>query len=100
MISNRPNEDADNLNDDHLLTTYFDGGSAKPDYDAAADIADWPPLATQGLGLSVDAVTRRWFETNYGDWRQGMCAVLRAWADIQTRGVTGLATPAEPQQPD
>jgi hypothetical protein len=89
MISDEPAEDADNLDDYRLLTTYLNGSSPKPETDTAPALSDWPPPTVQDLGLNVDAATLRWFETNYGDWRQGMCSVLRAWVDMHTRSVVG-----------
>jgi hypothetical protein len=96
MISDEPDEDADNLDDENLLITYLDGSSSKPNLDAEAAVPDWPPRATLDLGLNVDAETLLWFRNNYADWRQGMRAVLRAWVDIRTAMAAGVATKPEP----
>jgi hypothetical protein len=96
MISDEPDEDADNLDDDNLLTAYLDGASTRPGPDAASVLPDWPPAIMQDLALHVDAETLKWFETNHGDWRQGMCSVLRAWVDARTRGSTGVTAPPMP----
>jgi hypothetical protein len=92
MISDEPAEDADNLNDDHLLTTYLAGSAPKPETAAALVHSDWPPPAMQDLGLNVDPATLRWFETHHCDWRQEMCSVLRAWVDMRTRDPDGSMT--------
>jgi hypothetical protein len=83
MHSDEPDEDADNLDDNNLLTNYLDGRSPGPASDAASAVLDWPPLTKGDLGLNVDAETLRWFETNHADWRQGMRSVLRAWVDMR-----------------
>jgi uncharacterized protein (DUF4415 family) len=85
MISDEPDEDADKLDDENLLKTYLAVGLPKVDQEAEPMVPDWPPTTTRELGLNVDADTLRWFETNYGDWRQGMCSVLRAWVAVHSR---------------
>lgn len=87
MNSDEPDEDADNLDDENLLTTYLDGSSPKPESEAALVVSDWPPPTMRDLGLNVDAETLQWFEANHANWRQGMRSVLRAWVDTQTRPV-------------
>jgi hypothetical protein len=98
MISDEPDEDADDLDDENLLIAYMGGTSSRLRLDTEAVVSDWPPQATQDLGLSVDAETLRWFKNNYADWRQGMRSVLRAWVDIRTGMAAGAVTKPEPLQ--
>jgi hypothetical protein len=96
MISDRPAEDADHFDDDYLLSSYLGGQSPKAEAITALAASDWPLTPTQDLGLTVDAETLRWFETNHGDWRQAMCSVLRAWVEMRTRDLIGITARFEP----
>jgi hypothetical protein len=103
MISDEPDEYADNLDDDSLLRTYLGAGSRSggagasgPEPDRLSVVPDWPPSAMQDPGLPVDAETLKWFETNHRDWRQGMCSVLRGWVEARTRGAASVRTEADP----
>jgi uncharacterized protein (DUF4415 family) len=87
MISDEQDEDADILDDETQLETYF--GTVAPKRvagtDGAACMADWPPLRERDLGLNLDAETLSWFKARHVDWRSGMAGVLRAWVAVQTR---------------
>lgn len=88
MISDEPDEDADELDDEKALERYL---GAAGDIDAAAapdGMPDWPPGYAQGQagGLNVDMSTIAWFKTNYIDWQQEIGSVLRGWIVAKTRG--------------
>lgn len=86
MITDDPDEDADNLDDEALLNAYLGRGqpgksdnSENPD----EDIPDWPPIRTRSVDLIVDDDTLGWFKNNHADWRREMGVVLRAWVAAQ-----------------
>ena len=86
MITDDPDEDAENLDDEALLNAYLGRGQSGKSSDpenSAEDIPDWPPSQTRNVGLIVDANTLGWFKANHADWRREMGFVLRAWVAVQ-----------------
>ena len=79
MISDEPDEDAADLDDDAIFDTFVDGPSPALRNDAAALLADWPSRAITEVGLNLDRDTLAWFKSAHIDWRQQMAFVLRAW---------------------
>ncbi len=94
MISDDPDEDADNLDDEGLIAACLGPGkTADPDEPTAdQDIPDWPSVGARNVGLVVDNGTLDWFKTNHADWRREMGFVLRAW-------VVTKATAPDPVSP-
>jgi uncharacterized protein (DUF4415 family) len=90
MISDDPDEDADNLDDEGLIAACLGQGKAADPGDQAAgqDIPDWPPIHTRNVGLIVDNATVDWFKANHADWRQEMGFVLRAWVATKNAALT------------
>jgi hypothetical protein len=88
MISDDPDEDADNLDDEKLLGSYFSAGSSEspPGSAAESEIADWPAMPGPGDSAG-DSETLHWFRTNNPGWRGEMTHVLRAWiaSRVKTR---------------
>ncbi|MGD0104756.1 MAG: hypothetical protein ABSC06_12040 [Rhodopila sp.] len=81
MISDEPDEDAD---DEGVMDTLFGPDAGKPDTGGgiiAENVEDWPPSGLRDLALKFDARTLAWFKANHADWRLAMAAVLRAWID-------------------
>jgi hypothetical protein len=82
MISEEPDEDADTLDDETALQTYF--GDTSPKWEGggasgAAQLPDWPPHIVRDIGLNLDTETLAWFKAANADWRREMRSVLRAW---------------------
>ena len=85
MISDEPDEDADNLDDETLLQTYLGAGDAKPAAtDDATDLRDWPQRRGRDLGLNLDAETLAWFKAGHVDWGSTMASIIRAFVAAQT----------------
>jgi hypothetical protein len=97
MISDEPDEDADNLDDDAVLENCVaDAGSKQTGGGPAMpDLPDWPRLMVKEVGLDLDTETLTWFKSTYRDWRQQMRFVLRAWVVANRKGrPEGLLVPA------
>ena len=85
MISDEPDEDADDLDDETLLQAYLGVGAAKPaTTNSTADLPDWPQRRERDPSLNIDPETLAWFKARHGDWRGRMASVLRAWVAAQT----------------
>lgn len=78
MISDDPDEDADNLDDDTLLQSYLGSDTWAPE-EQAVTMPDWPAGRSSDVALTVNAETVAWFKLNHADWRSAMELVLRAW---------------------
>jgi uncharacterized protein (DUF4415 family) len=78
MISDEPDEDADDLDDEAALDYCMDHDQLKRNA-AAADLPDWPPPVARDIGLNLDAETLAWFKATHTNWRSEMRFVLRAW---------------------
>lgn len=95
MISDEPDEDADNLDDDTLMQTAL--GPAGEPLDTtgrgsgAAHIEDWPSPRMQGLELDIDVQTLAWFKANHANWRKAMGSVLRGWIAAKNQTKSDLA---------
>jgi hypothetical protein len=87
MISDEPDEDADNLDDEILLGTVIGHEAPKPGPGAenATPIADWPPPAIKDAGLNLDHETLAWFKANHADWRAQIGDILQAWVTLKTQ---------------
>ena len=86
MISDEPDEDADEFDDEKALETYL-GVVSGPGVETAADLPDWPPTHSQahGAGLTLEMNTVAWFKANYVDWQREIGSVLRGWVVAKTR---------------
>jgi uncharacterized protein (DUF4415 family) len=86
MISDDPVEDADILDDDEALESYFDEASPKPDsrISPIPELPDWPARRTAEVGLAIDADTLAWFKATHVDWRREIRCVLRGWVAANT----------------
>ncbi|WP_428533728.1 hypothetical protein [Rhodopila sp.] len=85
MISDEPDEDADNLDDETLLRAYLGVGAAtQAATDSTTDLPDWPQRRERDPGLNIDPETLAWFKARHGDWRGRMASVLRAWVAAHT----------------
>lgn len=86
MISDEPDEDADNLDDEKLLDALYDGDSPKQDTraDRAMVLPGWPPPRSPDRGLTLDPATLAWFKANHADWRAEIGVVLRGWTATHT----------------
>jgi hypothetical protein len=86
-ISDQPDEDAANLDDNALFEAYLDAGTPRsggvPAADAGDGMPDWPPVTLQNVGLTIDTATLAWFKSNHADWRAEAGFVLRAWVAAQ-----------------
>lgn len=91
MISDEPDEDADSLDDEKLLTAFLDGSPAAGVQTAASSPRDWPSRRCGKEALVVDEDILAWFRTNHEDWQQQIRCVLRAW--IATRPGGGASSP-------
>ena len=81
MISDEPDEDADELDDDGVFESVIGpsavgSGSARP---AADTLPDWPASYAQAVGIEIDAATIAWFQAHHPDWRNQIRLVLRGW---------------------
>ncbi len=91
MISDDPDEDADNLDDEDLLGCYLEAGSpAKGANKVLPMQLDWPGLSALKSGFSLDHRTLAWFQANHADWRLAIELVLRAWIDARTSARSGV----------
>lgn len=79
MISDEPDEDAADLDDDAIFDTLVDGPPQAQKSSTAAPLADWPGTAVTEVELNLDHDTLLWFKSTHADWRQQMAFVLRAW---------------------
>jgi hypothetical protein len=106
MISDYPDEDADNFDDDDLLTTYTppgEPGQDAPRQDAprqdvprpddtdrksgsenAAGMREWPQPYESNSAVRLDAATLAWFTANHVNRQMTAEQVLRAWAATRT----------------
>ncbi len=91
MISDEPDEDADDLDDDKMLETYIGPGQGNAT-DVAVALPDWPPThsplngpGVNGVGLNIDRATVAWFKANYAEWQREIGSVLRGWIVAQTQ---------------
>jgi hypothetical protein len=111
MISDYPDEDADNFDDDDLLTTYTppgepgqgEPGQGEPGQDAprqdvprpddtdrksgsenAAGMREWPQPYESNSAVRLDAATLAWFTANHVNRQMTAEQVLRAWAATRT----------------
>ena len=102
MITDDPDEDADNLDDETLLSTCLGRrhpGESTDQENLAEDIPDWPPNRTRDVGLIVDTETLAWFKANHADWRREMGFVLRAWVAAQAASVSTKPSTPSAEQP-
>ena len=87
-ISDQPDEDAANLDDNALFEAYLDAGTPRTAGVQATDVGDgmpdWPPVTLRNVGLTIDTATLAWFKSNHADWRAEAGFVLRAWVAAQT----------------
>jgi hypothetical protein len=89
MISDDPDEDADALDDDHLLTEFLDPSSPQTEPEATAQVMDWPPHGSPDVGANLDAPTLAWFKANHADWQGAIRSVLKSWVAARTRSAGG-----------
>jgi hypothetical protein len=86
-ISDQPDEDAANLDDNALFEAYLDAGTPRTTGVLPTDVGDgmpdWPPVTMQNVGLTIDTATLAWFRSNYANWRAEAGFVLRAWVAAQ-----------------
>jgi hypothetical protein len=87
-ISDDPDEDADNLDDDALIEAYLGTGTRVAQSntlaaDAGQEMPEWPPLKVRNIELTIDSATIAWFVGNHADWRREIGYVLRAWVAAQ-----------------
>ena len=84
MISDEPDEDADTLDDDTALETYF-GETSNPGSGAGSisEVSDWPPPEPEDAWLTLDPEMLSWFQARYADWRRQIRHVLNAWIAAQ-----------------
>lgn len=109
MISDHPDEDADNLDDENLLEAYLGVGMPTSDRGGtptsergeatAAGGLDWPGSHARDIGLTVNAETLAWFKANHSDWRLAIESVLRAWVDARTANAQRSSREAETGNP-
>ena len=98
MISDEPDEDADNAADEGLLDILV-GSDVEKSVGSkvrfeVTNAEDWPPSPLRDPHLGLDDETLAWFKANHADWRQAMGGILRAWmavrrqvdSDIDPRG--------------
>jgi hypothetical protein len=86
MISDEPDEDADELDDEKALEAYL-GINSGAGPEVVVDLPDWPPGCSQGqaVGLHLDMSTVAWFKAHYVDWQREIGSVLRGWIVAHTR---------------
>ena len=99
MISDEPDEDADNLDDETLLRTYLGVMPNRPTAETATELPDWPQPRQSDLRLNLDAETVAWFKARHADWQSAMAGVLRAWAAVQMREQSPNAETVKPVSP-
>ena len=87
MISDDPDEDATDLDDDAIFDTFVDSPSQALKSDTAIPLADWPSRTITEVELNLDTETLAWFKSAHIDWRQQMAFVLRAW--VLANGIEG-----------
>jgi hypothetical protein len=105
MISDEPDEDADNRDDGSALDTYLGIPPAGRNVVAKTvpRLPEWPPKTVREIGLILDAETLAWFQKIHVDWRRAMRGVLHAWvADATHRPIVvpltqGTVATAQPE---
>jgi uncharacterized protein (DUF4415 family) len=85
MISDDPDEDADNIDDEDLLEAYSDGEKPASSSPTASTVTDWPGRSMIDVKIGVDYKTIAWFQANHADWRGEIHAVLRSWANMHKK---------------
>ncbi len=107
MISDEPDEDADNFDDNTALNALLDRAEQNrlPGSAAVSQDVEWPPRLLQDADLNLDAATLTWFKQGHSDWRREIRRVLRAWISARklqqaaTSKLLLLPTPAVHGQP-
>jgi uncharacterized protein (DUF4415 family) len=99
MISDEPDEDADNLDDEATLDTMFDNDPPARDTSVQnpTATADWLRSPVADTGLHLDAETLAWFKATHSEWQHEIRLVLRAWVFARTaeqRATRQLRLPA------
>jgi hypothetical protein len=79
-ISDEPDEDADNLDDDAFVESALTPTPAAK-ADAGMALPDWPASGLVSRGLMIDPGTVGWFQENHIDWIGQIQAVLQAWVE-------------------
>ena len=95
MISDEPDEDADNQDDEGLLESFIDSDAGDTDpgdrsgkkrasvVTTAPRFDDWPYPDLSASNTSRDAEVLSWFKTNHASARLAMADVLRGWIGIK-----------------
>jgi hypothetical protein len=87
MISDEPDEDADDLDDENMLETYVsaEAPTRRSDAEDPADVREWPRLSmAPSAGPDTGARTLTRFRVNHADWQQQLGMVLQGAAGPQT----------------
>lgn len=85
MISDDPDEDADNLDDENLLDAFLHPGrdrnapTPKSGGDSTSDIRDWPQSHGRDGGNDLDPETLLLLKASCADWRSSMGVIVRTW---------------------
>ena len=93
MISDHPDEDADNFQDDVLLKGIVGVDTPAETTRGHAPVADWPPATARDAGLNLSHGTLAWFQANHADWRQEIGNVLQAWVMLKSRPRPDVQSP-------
>ncbi len=89
MISDEPDEDAEEIDDDTILGSLVGKDAiGQLDVPQRSLIPEWPTNSDRGIDLQVDAETMAWFRSSHPDWRRQMGLVLRAWMIANTASDT------------
>jgi hypothetical protein len=92
-------QDADDIEDDDIISTYLGAGDPAPSDFASGQLLetnrphrmpDWPHAINGDQAISIDPKTIDWFKRHHADWRAEIAFVLRAW--IASRIRTGSDT--------
>ena len=96
-ISDEPDEDADGLDDEHLLETFVGVEAPKRQSTstaAASRMPDWPPSRrAPNVQAEIDVETLNWFKTTRPNWRDELGSILKAWVAAQKRTRADLPIP-------
>ncbi len=96
MISDEPDEDAEEFDDDTILESLVGhDGIGRLDVPQRSLMPEWPAGGDRGIDLQVDAETMAWFRSSHPDWQRQMGLVLRAWMIANTASDTpGISPPS------
>ena len=83
MISDEPDEDADDLDDEALLSRYT-GTNPPIRHTIPTVLPDWPSGTMGTTGIDLGPETTAWFQATQRDWRWAVGLVLRVWVATKT----------------